>query len=280
MKLKKAPGHDGVSSEALKAGGEPTVNVLHKLFNKVLSTNEVPSEWSKMMVTPIYKKGDTSNPENYRPISLLSIPGKVFNRILLEKIRERTETFTSNTQFGFRPNKGTIDAIFIVRQITEKAKERGVNLHFNFIDFKSAFDTVWREALWKMLLAIGVSTNIVNIVKTMYDNTTCSVIVNGRLTEWFKVTIGVRQGCLLSPTLFNLFLDFLMKELKCLQETITFDDELCCDVRYADDTTLITVTFLLLELATNQLESACARYGLKINGEKCKIISHGNLLSD
>ena len=220
----------------MKAGGELTVNVLHKLFNKVLSTNEVPSEWSKIMVTPIYKKGDTSNPENYRPISLLSIPGKVFNRILLEKIRERTETFTSNTQFGFRPNKGTIDAIFIVRQITEKAKERGVNLHFNFIDFKSAFDTVWREALWKMLLAIGVSTNIVNIVKTMYDKTTCSVIVNGRLTEWFKVTIGVRQGCLLSPTLFNLFLDFQMKELKCLQETITFDDELCCDVRYADDT--------------------------------------------
>ena len=195
LKLKKAPGHDGVSSEALKAGGEPTVNVLHKLFNKVLSTNEVPSEWSKMMVTPIYKKGDTSNPENYRPISLLSIPGKVFNRILLEKIRERTETFTSNTQFGFRPNKGTIDTIFIVRQITEKAKERGVNLHFNFIDFKSAFDTVWREALWKSCLPLVSRPTLSTSLKTMYDNT-CSVIVNGRFTEWFKVTIGVRQGCL------------------------------------------------------------------------------------
>ena len=67
-----------------------------------------------------------------------------------------------------------------------------------------------------------------------------------------------------------------MKELKCLQETITFDDELCCDVRYADDTTLITVTFLLLEFATNQLESACARYELIINGDKCKILSPEN----
>ena len=80
-----------------------------------------------MLVTPIHKKGDTSNPENYRAISLLSIPGKVFNRILLNKIREKTEAFSSNTQFGFRPNKGTVDAIFVVRQIMEKAKEKGVN---------------------------------------------------------------------------------------------------------------------------------------------------------
>ena len=276
MKTRKAPGHDGIAAETLKAGGEPIVDVLHTLFNAVLTKNEVPTEWSKMLVTPIHKKGDTSNPENYRAISLLSIPGKVFNRIVLNKIREKTEVFTSNTQFGFRPKKGTVDAIFIVRQIMEKAKERRVNLHFNFIDFKSAFDTVWREALWKMLLAIEVPSNVVNTIKKMYENTKCSIIINGRLTDWFKVTIGVRQGCLLSPTLFNLFLDFLMKELACLQETLTFDSELCCDIRYADDTTLIAATFELLELSTTQLEAACAKYGLKINGDKCKLISPEN----
>ena len=204
---------------------------------------------------------------------MLSIPGKVFNRIILNKIREKTEIFTSKTQFGFRPNKGTVDAIFVVRQIMEKARERGVDLNFNFIDFKSAFDTVWREALWKMMLAIGVPSIIVNTIQKMYENTNCAVLVNGRLTDWFKVTIGVRQGCLLSPTLFNLFLDFLMKELRCLQERITLDEDLCCDIRYADDTTLIAATFDLLGLATAQLEEACAKYGLKINGEKCKIMT-------
>ncbi len=109
----------------------------------------------------------------------------------------------------------------------------------------------------------------------MYDKT-CSVIVNGRLTDWFKVTIGVRQGCLLSPTLFNLFLDFLTKDLRCLQETITLDNELCCDIRYADDTTLISATFYLLELATRHLQTAWAKHGLKINGGKCEVLSSKN----
>ena len=99
-----------------------------------------------MLVTPIHKKGDKHKPENYRAIALLSIPGKVFNRIVLEKIREKTEVHTSESQFGFRPNRGTIDAVFIVRQLMEKSKEKGINLHFHFIDFKSGFDTVWRKS--------------------------------------------------------------------------------------------------------------------------------------
>ena len=226
-----------------------------------------------MLVTPINKKGDACSTENYRAIALLSIPGKVFNRIILDKIREKTEAFTSETQFGFRPKRGTTDAIFIARQILEKAKERGIDIHFNFVDFKSAFDTVWREALWKMLKAVGVPLKIINTVKTMYQDTQCAIIVNGRLTEWFQVTIGVRQGCLLSPTLFNLFLEFLMKEIRCLQEDITLNEDLCCDIRYADDTTLISATFELLQLSTMQLENACRKYGLKINGDKCKIMS-------
>ena len=86
------------------------------------------------------------------------------------------------------------------------------------------------------------------------------MVVNGRLTEWFKVTVGVRQGCLLSPNLFNLFLDFLIKDLKCLQEEITLNKELGGDIRYADDTTLIAATFDLLQLSTTQLEEACRKY--------------------
>ena len=76
-----------------------------------------------------------------------------------------------------------------------------------------------KEAFWKLLKAI------VNTIKKRYQDTQCAVVVNGKLTEWFQVTVGVRQGCLLSPTLFNLFLDFLMKELKCLQEEITLNEE-------------------------------------------------------
>ena len=150
----------------------------------------------------------------------------------------------------------------------QKAKERRVELHFHFIDFKSAFDTVWRKALCKMMRAIGVSSRFVNILEKMYDKTNCAVVIEGHITGWFHVSVGVRQGCLLSPTLFNLFLDFVMEEIKCLQDQVTIDENLAMDLRYADDTTLISTIFRILNLSTEQLEEACGNYGLKIN--KCR----------
>ena len=194
-------------------------------------------------------------------------------------IREKTEVFTSDRQYGFRPNRGTIDAIFIVRQLMQKSKERRINCHFHFVDFKSPFDTICRKALRRMMRSIGICNKIVSIIEKMYEKTTCAVIVDGLLTEWFSVNVCVRQGCLLSPTLFNLFLDFVMDELKCLQEHVTLDNDLNFDARYADDTTLIAAVFEKLQLATDQLQEACKNYGMKINTDKCKVISnsHANI---
>ena len=172
---------------------------------------QTPRDWSRMLVTPIHKKGDRKGPANYRAISLLSIPGKVFSKIILNRMKLKTEEAMKNSQFGFRQGRGTVDAIFIVRQIIEKAREHQVPLHFNFIDFKSAFDTVWRKALWRMMIAIGVDTKIVNIIEALYKDTECAIVIDGHITEWFKVNIGVRQGCILSPTLFNFLLTSDMK---------------------------------------------------------------------
>jgi len=273
MKFRKAPGIDAITSEALTAGGKPMIEMLHKIFNQIWKNEKTPKDWARMMVTPIHKKGDKLNPGNYRAISLLSIPGKVFSRILLERMKKRTERATGESQFGFRPGRGTVDAIFIVRQIIEKAKEHQVPLHFNFVDFKAAFDTVWRKALWKMMLAIGVDPKLVRIIESLYNDTECAVVIDGNLTEWFKVEIGLRQGCLLSPTLFNIFLEFVMKELKDLDENLQLQENLSIDIRYADDTTLLSAVFEKLQLTTTQLEQACQKWGMKINGAKCKIIS-------
>ena len=215
--------------------------MLHLIFLKTLNEENTPLHFSKMLVTPIFKKGDKSLPEDYRDISLLSIPGKVFNKILLNKIREKTEVYTSERQYGFRPNRGTVDAIFIVRQLMQKAKERRIKSHYHFVDFKSTFHTIWRKALWKMMRSIIINKNIVSIVEKMYDKTTCVVVVDGLLTEWFSVSVGVRQGCLPSPTLFNLFLDFVMDEIKCSEDRVILDEDLNFDAIYADDTTLIAV---------------------------------------
>ena len=158
----------------------------------------------------------------------------------------------------------------------QKAKERGVNCHYHFINFKSAFDTIWRKALGKVMRSIDINKKIVNLVEKMYGKTTCTVVVDWVLTEWFSVSVGVRQGCLHSLTLFNHFLDFVMDEIKYLQDCVTLDEDLNFDTRYADDTTLIAAAFERLQLATDQLQEACKKYGMKINTEKCKVFSDSN----
>ena len=272
-KYHKAPGIDQITAEAIRQGGEPMVQMLHKISRKVWSEEVTPSDWSKMLVSPIHKKGDRLNPANYRAISLLSIPGKVFSQILLDRIKIKTEECLKESQFGFRPNRGTIDAIFVTRQIFEKAREHNVDIHLNFIDFKSAFDTIWRKALWKMMRSIGIDQKIIRIIENLYKDTECAVVIEGNLTNWFNVRVGVRQGCLLSPTLFNIFLDFVMADLKSIQNNLSLTENLSCDVRYADDTTLITTIFNRLKLSTAELEESCKKWGMYINSAKTKVIS-------
>ena len=122
QKNNKAPGSNLITAEELKAGGESIVNTLHLIFIIIVSEENTPLHFSKMLVTPLFKKGDKYLPENYRAISLLSIPGKMLNKILLNKIREKTEEYISDQQYGFRRSRRAVDAIFIVRQLMKKQK--------------------------------------------------------------------------------------------------------------------------------------------------------------
>ena len=270
---RKSPGVDGITSELIKAGGEIMTKTLTNLFNKIIVTENPPNDWSKMIITPIHKKGDKLNAANYRAIALLPIPGKIFCKILMNRCSHIIESSMSDSQFGFRPGRGTTDAIFIIRQLIEKAKEHQIPIHFHFIDFKAAFDTIWRDALWKMLLKIGIPNKLVEIIKNLYDKTECSIIAGGELSDWFPVNIGVRQGCIMSPSLFNIFLEYIMKGVKSLNRDFQLNENMSVDIRYADDTTLISAVFEKLQLSTLELEQACQKWGLKINPLKCAIIT-------
>ena len=131
--------------------------LLLKIINVAWSERNTPQDWSKGLITPVYKKGDKLDPSNYRAVTLLSIPGKVFCRLILNRIQVTIDNHLTEEQCGFRSSRGTTDAVFVVRQIIEKARERRITLHWNFVDFKAAFDTIWREALWKCLRSIGVN---------------------------------------------------------------------------------------------------------------------------
>ena len=115
---------------------------------------------------------------------------------------------------------------------------------------------------------------LVNIIEKISEKTTYAVVVDRLLTDWSSVSVGVRQGCLLSPTVLNLILAFIMDELKYLQEHVTLDYELNFDLRYTDDTTLIDAVFEKLQLEADQLQKSCKKYGMKINLYKCKVFSN------
>ena len=127
-----------------------------------------------------------------------------------------------------------------------------------------------------MMRYIGVNHKIVNIIEELYKNTECAIVINGQLTEWFKVEVGVRQGCIMSPTLFNIFLEFVMDELVNIDPVFTLKDDMSAEIRYADDTTLLSAIFNKLKLTTLELENACSKWGMKINSSKCKILTKEN----
>ena len=169
----------------------------------------------------------------------------------------------SDLQLGFRPGRGTIDAIFIIRHILEKAKEHQVSLHIHFIlfYFKASFDTIWRDSLWKMMIQIGIPQKYVAIIKNLYNDTNCAIIASGQLTYWFLVNMGVRQGFIISPSLLNIFLEHIMKDLACLDRNIQLDDEISSDIRYADDTTLVSAVFKNLQIATSEQDNTYKKLG-------------------
>ena len=118
----------------------------------------------------------------------------------------------SEEQAGFRPSRGTIEKIFLLRLLAEKYTElQGGELYFIFIDFKKAFDRVWHEAMWKIMHHYGLSPKLIALLENLYKRAESAVIVGQDITDWFKQTVGVRQGCIVSPDLFNLYLEHILR---------------------------------------------------------------------
>ena len=141
MKNRKAPGIDSITAGVLKAGGKPMTELLHKIFNAIWVHEKTTKDCARMLITPIHKKGDKLNPGNFGAISLLSMPGKIFSRILLNRMNLKKEEATGESQFGFRPGRGTVYAIFIVRQVIER-KPKNIASHYTLTSLNSRLHSI------------------------------------------------------------------------------------------------------------------------------------------
>ena len=141
----------------------------------------------------------------------MSTPGKVLNRILLERMKEAVDPKLRDQQAGFRRNRSCADQIASLRIIVEQSLEWNSPLYINFIDYEKAFDSVDRETLWKLLRHYGVPKKIISRIRCTFQDMSCKIAHASQLSESFEVKTGVRQGCLPSPFLVLLVIDWIMK---------------------------------------------------------------------
>ena len=212
----KAAGDDGCINEILKSGGEGMKESLLVLFQKMWREERVPVDWARGVIVPIYKDGEKKNVDNYRGITLLSAVGKLYSSILNNRISEWLEKKRKivEEQGGFRAKRSTTEQIFILKE-TIQGRRRGKKSTFGcFLDIRKAYDTVCREGLWKRMLEKGIGGKMWRVVKNLYRKVGSCVRLGGEKTEWFGLDVGLRQGCILSPVLFSIFIDGLAEEVK------------------------------------------------------------------
>ena len=270
----KAPGIDNIAPELLLVDPESVTNTLHPLFEKIWNTESLPTEWSEGLLVKLPKKGDVTNCNNWRGIALLSNPSKVLMRIILNRIKESMDEQLREEQAGFRSNRSCIDHINTLRIIVEQSQEFISNLYLLFIDFEKAFDSINRNSMWRVLQKYGIPRKIINIIKETYNKYRCRVIHDGKVTEPFSINSGVRQGCILSPTIFLLVMDDVMKKVteekkRGIQWGLT---ERLEDLDYADDICLLAQKYVDMEEKFKDLEYKAKKVGLKVNPTKTKLM--------
>ena len=184
MKNGKAPGIDSLQAELFEADINTASRLLTDLFSKIWEQEVISNDWTKGLIFTLPKKGDLGNCDNWRGITLLSVPSKIFCRLLLKRIENAIDSTLREEQAGFRRGRGCMDQLFALRNILEQSLEWNTSLCINFIDFQKAFDSVHRESLWKILQAYGLPPKIINLISRC--STTTSNVVSSLETPLQK----------------------------------------------------------------------------------------------
>nr|VZI50187.1 unnamed protein product [Spirometra erinaceieuropaei] len=291
----KAPGSDAIPAEVYKHGGPLLMDHLTALFQEMWRQREVPQDFKDATIVHLYKrKGNRQVCENHRGISLLNIAGKIFARIMLNRLNNHLEQgLLPESQCGFRRHRGTTDMIFAARQLQEKCQEMRTHLYSTFVDLTKAFDTVNREGLWKIMQKFGCPERFTQMVRQLHDGMMARVTDNGAVSEAFAVTNGVKQGCVLAPTLFSLMFSAMLMDayrderpgIRIAYRTdghllnrrrMNFQSRVSTatvhELLFADDCALNTTSEVELQRIMDLFSAACENFGLVINTQKTVVM--------
>ena len=187
------------------------MKVLRSICQQIWKTQQWPQDWNRSVFIPIPKKGNAKECSNYHTIALISHASKVMLKILQARLQQYVNRGLPDVQAGFRKGKGTRDQIANLHWIIEKARQFQKNIYFCFINQAKAFDCVDHNKLWKILKEMGIPDNLTCLLRKLYAGQEATVRTGHGTTDWFQIGKGVREGCISSPCLFNLYAEDLMR---------------------------------------------------------------------
>jgi endonuclease/exonuclease/phosphatase family metal-dependent hydrolase len=271
LNIKKASGPDNISNQVLRNLPNSTVRLLTSVFNACLDISYFPSSWKEAKIVPIHKpKADNSSPKSYRPISLLSNIGKIFERLILSRLQEheKANKIFIPQQFGFRSEHSTVQQIL---RITEEA-QIGFNLRQSTglvtLDLEKAFDSVWHDGLLYKLSKIRTPLPLLGLIESYLEGRKSYVEIDGKKSATFNIPAGVPQGSILSPHLFNVFINDIPLPSKCQLAIYADDTAIFCRLPWKNAKGIRKTLCDTLKGIANYFSS----WRIKLNATKTKFI--------
>ena len=273
LKSNSAPGPDGITPRFLQELVDEVAAPLGCIFTKSMAEGQVPNDWKSAHVTPIFKKGQKSSPNNYRPVSLTSVPGKVMEKVIKESMMShlKRNKLIRNTQHGFMPNKSCTTNLLAFLESVTKAVDEGKNVDVIYLDFAKAFDLVPRQRLLEKLKAHGIDNSLLKWIGDWLKDRRQRVVLNGKASGWTHVKSGVPQGSILGPILFTIFINDLDEEVV---------EKVMVLLKFADDTKIGHIidseeSWRSLQAALDLLCTWADKWEMRFNVEKCHALHLG-----
>ena len=248
------------------------------MLNAAFMQGYIPDSWNVNLTTPIYKRGDASDPANYRPIAVGAPIMRLMAVIINRRVMDFTETqgLRSPIQAGFRPQMSCGHQLLALQHfIDQEVQHHKGHLYCCFVDLKGAYDNVPRDLLWQTLAGLGMSGKMLECIKSMYANSGLAIKIGGKMGELHTSRLGVKQGCPLSPTLFGLYMDALYGHL--LHTVPGVGPRLSTGqyvpvLMYADDIVLMATTCQDLQRLIDATYQLCGWKKMTVSPEKTAVV--------
>ena len=275
MKMGKAVGPDHILGEYIKSFWRVADDILLRVINLIFTNHIYPSTWTESFLKPIYKKLDVKNTGNYRGLAIGSAFGKLFSFILLNRLNAYIENkqLISPHQIGFMKGSRTSDHVFLLKTAIDKiVKKNGKQLYAAFIDFKKAYDTVDRRVMFERLKSLGINGIFLRNLEAMYLNTEYLIRYGDGFLDPIASNVGLKQGCPLSPMLFNLYIDDICSIFDNSCDPININGKEINHFLYADDLVILSSSDTGLQIGLDRLYDFAKGKHLTVSIDKSKTI--------